>query len=229
MVLAAPSHVKPSLYVGALGLLLSGCGATEGPAAVAKSPWLIPGTGQQNAASGSSAEHYFPLVDGMVYTYTTVNEVGEEGILVARVHRADPFHGELRFPTGAKAFELAPDGVVWHGRGGETSYVIKLPLKVGTTWRGEHGGQSRILNSEAIIDTPAGHYENCIQTLEERLGDRPTRYSTTFCPDVGVVQIEVATGANYERAALKSYAPPLRMREDGTDKLPAGTPDLPGP
>jgi hypothetical protein len=221
--------VKTTCSAAVLGLLLCGCGSSDGAVAVARSPWLMPGTGQQNAASGSKAEHFFPLIDGMVYTYTTVNEVGEEGILVARVHRTDAYHGELRFPTGAKVFELAPDGVLLHGRTGDPSYVLKLPLTVGTSWRGEHGGQSRILNNDAVIGTPAGHYEGCVQTLEERLGDHPTRYSTTFCPDVGVVQIEVATGANFERAALKSYAPPLRMREDGTDKLRPGTPDVPGP
>ena len=210
----------------ALGLLLSACGATtDGAAAARASPWLTPGTGQQNAVSGSSAERYFPLVDGMVYTYTTVNEVGEQGLLVARVHRADGMRGELRFPgSGVKGFEILPDGIALHARNGETSYVLKLPLVVGTTWRGEHGGQSRILNTELTMDTPAGHYETCVQTMEERLGDRPTRFSTTFCPGVGVVQIDVATGANFERALLKSYAPPMRMREDGTEKLPPAAP-----
>ena len=218
-----------SLPVSALCLLLSGCGATaDGAAAVAASPWLAPNAGQQNAVSGSSVERFFPLVDGMVYTYTTVNEVGDQGLLVARVHRSDAHHGELRFPAGAKAFDLAPDGVLLGARAGEPSYVLKLPLVVGTSWRGEHGGQSRILNIAATIDTPAGHYEGCVQTLEERLGDHPTRYATTFCPEVGVVQVEVATGANYERAALKSYAPPMRMRTDGTDRLPPGAPDIPG-
>jgi len=220
--------VKAHLAASALALLLSGCsGASDGAAAAAHSPWLAPGTGQQNAMSGSKAERFFPLVDGMVYTYGTFNEVGEQGLLVARVHRSDGLRGELRFPTGAKTFEIAPDGVVLHGRGGETSYVLKLPLAVGTTWRGEHGGQSRILSVDATVTTPAGSYEGCVQTLEERLGDRPTRYSTTFCPEIGVVQIEVATGANFERAALKSYAPPMRMREDGTEKLPPAAPDNP--
>ncbi len=169
-----------------LALVAPACGgATEGPAAVAASPWLTPATGPQNAVSGSSIERFFPLVDGMVYTYTTVNEVGDQGLLVARVHRTDAYHGELRFPSGAKVFELAPDGVLIHSRGGEPSYVIKLPIQAGTSWRGEHGGQSRILNADALIDTPAGHYEGCVQTLEERGGDRPTRYATTFCPRSG--------------------------------------------
>ena len=218
-----------SLPISALCLLLSGCSATtDGATAATPSPWLAPNGGPPNAASGSSVERFFPLVDGMIYTYTTVNETGEEGLLVARVHRSDAHHGELRFPAGAKAFELAPDGVLLGARGGEPSYVLKLPLAVGTSWRGEHGGQSRILSTAASIDAPAGHYEGCVQTLEERLGDRPTRYATTFCPEVGVVQVEVSTGANYERAALKSYAPPVRMREDGTDRLPAGAPEIPG-
>lgn len=220
-----------AILAAALALLACSCGAaTDGAAAVAASPWLAPGTGPQNAVSGSSIERFFPLVDGMVYTYVTVNEVGDQGLLVARVHRTDAFHGELRFPTGAKLFELAPDGVLVHPRGGEPIYVLKLPVQSGTSWRGEHGGQSRILEVSASIDTPAGHYEGCVQTLEERFGDRPTRYSTTFCPAVGVVQIEVAAGPNYERAALKSYAPPMRMREDGTDRLPPAAPgDAPGP
>jgi hypothetical protein len=214
--------VKTRRLVPALGLLLTACSAAGGGESVASSPWLTPSTGQQNVASGSTMERFFPLVDGMVYTYGTLNEVGDAGMLIARVHRSDAHHGELRFPTGAKLFELAPDGVMVHARSGESSYVLKLPVQVGTSWRGEHGGQSHILSVDAAVDTPAGHYEGCIQTLEERLGDRPTRYSTTFCPEVGVVQIEVATGANYERAALKSYAPPMRMREDGTDRLPPG-------
>ncbi len=209
--------------------LLTGCGsANEGAAAAAASPWLVPGNGQDNARSGTSAERFFPMVDGMVYTYTTVNEVGENGLLVARVHRADQFHGELRYPSGAKSFALVPDGVMVNSHGTE-AYVLKTPLVAGTTWRGEHGGQSKILETNAAIETPAGHYEGCVQTLEERLGDRPTRYATTFCPEVGVVQIEVATGANYERASLKSYAPPMRMREDGTDRIRSTGPETPGP
>jgi hypothetical protein len=220
--------VKSRLLASALcSLILSACGAEYGVSPAANSRWLTPNEGQANASSGSQIERFFPLVDGMVYTYQTQNEVGEEGMLVARVFRADPRNGELRYPNGAKRFELMPDGVIVHARTGD-AYVLKLPLAEGTNWRGEHGGQSRILKVGVTVDAPAGRYDGGVQTLEEKLGDRPTRYATTFCPEVGVVTIEAATGANYERAVLKSYAPPMRMREDGTDKLPAGQPELPG-
>lgn len=213
--------------VALAALALAAC--ASGPPPAAESAWLLPSQGAKDVTSGSTVERYFPLVDGMVYTYTTVNEVGEEGFLVARVFRTDAGHGELRFPTGAKSFELKPDGVVLHKRGGDTVYVLKAPLAIGTSWQGENGGKSRILGVNASIDTPAGHYDGCVQTLEERLGDHPVRYATTFCPDVGVVSLEVATGANYERASLKTYAPPMRMKLDGSERAPATPEGSPAP
>src|SRR5580692_1351730 len=177
-------------------LILGACSA--GPSS-ASSPWLVPSEGQKDVASGTPVERFFPLVDGMVYNYATMNEVGEEGMLIARVFRADPKHGELRFPKGTKQFEFAAEGIVLAGS--EGGYVLKTPIAVGTSWRGEHGGQSRILKIDAAVDPPAGHYDGCVQTLEERGGDRPMKWATTFCPDVGVVLLEVATGGNYERAS----------------------------
>lgn len=207
-------------------LVLTACG---GPPPPASSPWLAPSEGQKDVASNSPLERFFPLVDGMVYTYKTVNEVGEEGLLVARVHRVDATHGELRFATGARTFEFARDGVVLKSRAGD-AYVLKAPLEVGASWRGEHGGNTKVLSVTTTADTPAGHHEGCVQTLEERLGDKPIRYSTVFCPGIGVVSLEVASRANYERAELKTYAPPMRMKADGVDRLPSSTPDgVPAP
>jgi len=218
----------PKLPLLPLALVaLAGC-VEAAPPPVDQSRWLVPSEGQKDVASGSPVERFFPLVDGMVYTYKTVNEVGEEGLLVARVYRADPTHGELRFPRGAKSFEYAPDGVVLK-TGGEGAYVLKAPLQVGTTWRGEHGGNTRVLSVTVTSDTPAGHHEGCVQTMEERLGDRPVRYATVFCPDVGVVSIEAATGGNYEQALLKTYAPPMRMKPDGSERIKIEPGDVPQP
>jgi hypothetical protein len=190
----------------------------------ASSPWLAPSEGQKEVRSGSPLETYFPLVDGMVYTYRTLNEVGEEGLLVARVHRTDARHGELRFPNGSRMFEYTPDGVILHARTGEVTHVLKAPLAVGTTWRGEHGGKTSVLDTNVSVDTPVGHHDGCVRTREERLGDRPVRYATVFCPGVGVVSLEVATGANYERAELKTYAPPMRILPDGVVSTPGSAP-----
>lgn len=206
------------MAMGGVMLGLSACASS--PAPLASSRWLVPSEGQKDVSSGTPLERLFPLVDGMVYTYATLNETGDGGLLIARVHRTDARRGELRFASGAKMFEFAADGIRIPDRAGEGTYILKMPLSVGTVWRGEHGGESRVLNVSASADTPAGHFDDCVQTLEERKGDRPVRYATTFCPGVGVVLLEAAAGASFERASLKTYAPPLRMKDDGSERMP---------
>jgi hypothetical protein len=212
---ASLREARLSALVLSIGLAIAGCGGANDPA---NSAWIAPTGGQKNVSSGSALELYFPLVDGNVYFYATQNEMGEPGLLVARVYRADATHGELRFPSGSKRFEFTSDGVLYQSRLG-TTYVLKAPLEVGTTWRGEHGGQTRILATKVNVDVPAGKFTGCIQTIEERLGDAPVKYATTFCPTVGVVVLEAASGANLERAELKSYGAPNDLGPDGTTKF----------
>ncbi len=202
-------------------LIATGCGASEKEAP----KWLAPvSEGRKDVASGTQLERFFPLVDGMVYQYATENEVGEPGLLVARVFRSSETAGELRFPSGSKRFSYAADGVLFQSADGPV-YLLKLPLTVGSTFRGEHGGQTKVLEIDASLDTPAGHFDGCVRTLEERLGDRPVRYATTFCPAVGVVLLEAATGANFERASLKSYAAAVEIPGgDGVDRFQVAPP-----
>ncbi|WP_437316433.1 hypothetical protein [Sorangium sp. So ce385] len=202
--------------LAALGLALLGCGGAPAPARPAA--WNAAPDGQQGASSGTQAERYFPLVDGHIYHYATMSEGGEQGLLVARVHRADERRGELRFPSGVKRFAFTPEGVIRSDTG---VFVLKEPIAPGTTWTGEHGGRARIAAVDAAIEVPAGRFTGCVQTVEERLGDRPARFVSTFCPDVGVVAIEAASGASYERAELKSYAPPVDVGPDGLRRAPA--------
>ncbi|WP_438040449.1 hypothetical protein [Sorangium sp. So ce128] len=214
-----PSGRLPARWLAALALALIACGGAPGPGRPAA--WDAAPDGQRGAASGTRAERYFPLVDGHIYHYATMSEGGEQGLLVARVHRADARRGELRFPSGVKRFEFTGEGVI---RGDTGVFVLKEPIAPGTTWTGEHGGRARITAVDVAIEVPAGRFTGCVQTVEERLGDRPARYVSTFCPDVGVVVIEAAGGASHERAELKSYAPPVDMGPDGVRRAPADPP-----
>ncbi len=191
-----------------------------GASSSAETPaWLAQKSeGPKIVASQSALERFFPLVDGMVYQYETENELGDRGLLVARVERVSEERGALRFPVGKKSFVYLPDGVGLESAAG-TVYLLKEPLELGTSYRGEHGGTTRVLSTSASVDVPAGHYDGCIQTLEERGGDAPVRYATTYCPGVGVVLLEAAAAANFERAALKSYAAPIEMKPDGLERF----------
>ena len=166
-----------ALLVG-LFLVTAGCSGSTGPAST---PWTAPPSGMQGVKSGSDVERFFPLVDGQIYQYATTNELNDEGLLVARVFRSDPSHGELRYPSGrVKSFEFGPEGVKLVPSG---AFVLKAPLQPSTTWRGENGGKTTIVAVNVPADVKAGHYEQCLQTLEERGGDQPIRLGTTFCPD----------------------------------------------
>ncbi len=208
----------PVKYPTLAALLLAAC---SGPSA-GTTAWTGPPQGQKDVRSGSEVERFFPLVDGNVYHYVTLDEMNGEGLLVARVLRVDAARGELQFPAGARRFEYTPEGVRLVSGGGrlDEAFVLKRPIEVGSSWRGEHGGQTRIIAVGAAVDVPAGHFDGCVQTLEERGGDRPTKYATTFCPDVGVVVLEAAAGANFERAELKTYGPPVAIGPDGLKRIP---------
>lgn len=229
----SPSRRRDARPVAALALALLGCGVAPGlgcGGAAASAPpqpaWNAAPDGQQGVSSGTQAERYFPLVDGHIYHYATFTERGEAGLLVARVHRSGARHGELRFPSGVRRFEYSGEGVI---RADTGAFVLKEPIAVGTTWRGEHGGRARIVAVGVTIEVPAGRFTGCVQALEERLGDRPARYVSTFCPDVGVVALEASGGASYEKAELKSYAPPVDIGPDGVQRALTGPPAVTGP
>ena len=198
-------------------------GATTEPPA-----WLAPSNGKTTFTSGTALERFFPLIDGMIYHYLTENEMGEPGLLIARAGRTSDRAGQLLFPTGSRRFEYAADGITV-SVDGATAYVLKQPLAVGATWRGEHGGTTRILSTTTAVDVPQGHFDACVQTLEERGGDRPVKYATTFCPGIGVVLLEAASGASLERASLKSYDSPVEVGLDGTDKFQTKPPATDAP
>ncbi len=217
-ILLATSAVLATLTLGA-------CSAAP-PAGADK--FIAPPTGVSGVSSNTDVERYFPLVDGTIFSYRTETEDGDSGILVARVHRTDATHGELVYPTGKKRFVYAPDGILLEPSG---SFVLKGPLQRGTTFRGQNGGRAEIVETGVVMDVKAGSYRDCIRVVEQRGGDRPARYATTFCPDVGVVAVEASAGMSFERAELVSAAPALNIT-DGTTVVPgpeAPLNGIPGP
>lgn len=201
-------HTRASVL---LLLALAACGPAQSETAKS-SPWTNPGAGAVGATSGTEAERFFPLVHGHIWQYATSSDEGDKGLLLIRAHRIDARHGELRTPSGARRIEYLPEGV---GLAGLSAFILKTPLAPGTTWNGEHGGTARITDANATLDVPAGRFTGCIVTVEERGGDRPVRYTTVFCPEVGIAALTVEAGAALERAELKSYGPPVNLGPDG--------------
>ena len=192
--------VKRLLLLGSIGgglVMMTACGPAGAPGAP---------SGAAKPSSGSSAEPYFPLEEGRIYAYAT-SENGETGMLVAKVHRTDATHGELRLSNATKRFVLTPEGVAYDGG----AFILKSPLDVGAKWPGEHGGTAKVVATDASPKVIAGSYSGCIQTVEE--GGRPegSKYVTTYCPGVGMVLLEVHAAGAEAKAELKSYGAPVKI------------------
>jgi hypothetical protein len=201
--------------------------ACTGPAASGGgSKFFDAPTGLAGASSSTDVERYFPLVDGTVFHYETTNEMGERGVLIARVHRVDATRGELIFPTGRKRFSYTPEGVRLDGTG---DFVLAAPIADGATFRGQNGGRAVIEDTQVVIDVKAGSYQRCVRVVEERGGDRRARFATTFCPGVGVVALEAQSGMSFERAELVSAGPPVNVERDGLTVVPGETAPPPAP
>jgi hypothetical protein len=163
-------------------------------------------TSSVKPANVSSVETYFPLEEGRIYAYATT-ENGETGMLVAKVHRTDATHGELRLSNATKRFVLSPDAIAYD----TGAVILKAPLAVGSSWPGEHGGTTRVATMDASPKVAAGTYASCVQTIEE--GGRPpgAKYTTTYCPGVGMVLLEVLAAGGEAKAELKSYGAPVKI------------------
>lgn len=214
------------LVITASALALAACSASPSPSNA--DTFIEPPTGAKDVSSNTDVERFFPLVDGTVYSYRTETEEGDQGMLIARVHRVDATHGELRYPTGRKRFVFTPDGVALESN---LNYVLKGPIQVGTRFTGQNGGQAQIVDVGVTMTVKAGTFDGCLRVVEERRGDRPARYSTVFCPTIGVVAIDAAAGMSFERAELVSAGPAVNLN-DGTTVVPGPEPppsQIPGP
>lgn len=163
-------------------------------------------SGPAKGPSVSSVDHYFPLEEGRIYQYVT-SENGETGMLVAKVHRTDASHGELRLSNATKRFVYTLEGVAYDGG----AFILKAPLDVGASWPGEHGGTTRVATTDAAPKVAAGSYGGCVQTIEEGGRVKGAKYEATYCPGVGMVLLEAVAPGNQARAELKSYGVPVKI------------------
>lgn len=179
-----------------LGTLVA-CGSAETSSS--------PPSGPKRASATSPVETYFPLPEGNIFHYVT-DEDGQSGMLVARVHRTDATHGELRMSNRTQRYVMKPDGIAYEGG----AYILKAPLERGASWPGEHGGVTKVESIDAEVTVPAGHFTGCVRTVEA--GRTPGKtYGVTYCPGVGMVSLEVAMGDAVAKAVLKTHGPPVTI------------------
>jgi hypothetical protein len=155
-----------------------------------------------------SVERYLPLRDATVYAYRTLDEsTGEQGILVQEVSRPRPNRAEIRVAGRVRMLDISTSEV----RFSDGGVVLAAPLRKGATWQGR-AGQVEVSAVGMEVEVPAGHYSGCLETREESgPGEGSASITTVYCPDVGVVRVEVESSTAedilHEVAELASYGP----------------------
>ncbi len=199
------------LSAGRLFALLSvglalGCGGDPPPKAA-------PG---HASVPESSVQRYMPLKDDTVYAYRTVAEdTGEHGVLMLQVRRAAGGLVELSVGGKVQRLEIFKNSI----RNLDGGFLLKAPLVMGASWPGT-GGQVHVAAVDKAMKVPAGSFVGCIETVEEHTLPRGSKKITTdFCPDVGIVQLEVEAqvGSQYqkERAVLRSFGKRIDLGAPG--------------
>ena len=192
-----------SLATAALLLELSGC-SSSAPAPKAAPP---PDTGD--------VATFLPLVDDTVFAYQTRDEsTGEQGILVLEVKRPRPGYVELNVAGRVRRLDVSPTEIRY-ATGGT---VLAKPLRLGAKWAGQDG-PVEVTQVGMNVRVPAGSFSGCIETQES--GESPMgvqkRISTVYCPEVGIVRLEVegVSGQEvlHEVAELQSHGPRVRLGE----------------
>lgn len=191
---------KLALSLSGLGLLLAGCG---GVPAVADAP---------GATRIDGIERYFPLADGMVYTYEVTREpIGVGDRVLIKVRRSTPQHATLLTGSRTRALTIQLGSIQRDGAG----YVLREPLSVGAQWPGENGGKTRVVDINARVTVPAGTFSGCVKTVEDVGAEGESRVESVFCPDVGIAQLVVheshGSSTAVQRFQLLTYGPPVDL------------------
>ena len=162
-------------------------------------------------------ETLLPLEDKTVSTFMTQTETGSQGRFMLEIYRPSEYQAELSIAGKTETLLIGLTGIE-HAIGG---YLLKEPLVQGNQFRGQFG-EVTITRSNLAIDTPAGHFENCLETIEESQSP-PKRASSIFCPNVGLTHFIVESEATEDLSRLEAQLLKHEKRVDLVDS----SPDLP--
>lgn len=175
----------------ALALALSACAGAQRPSA---------------SRGPRTARDWMPLRTGAAWSYDVQTGMGGDTVLsTLSVVRVDGARFMVRSGTRTETYEHRPDGVTREG-----DYILKDPVRAGTTWTGRDGATFTIRGVEPTRRVGDATFRDVVEV--ERSSPR-THISTTtwFAADVGVVEIRASTqsslGTTIEvRSTIRGYS-----------------------
>ena len=152
---------------------------------------------------------YLPLENDTVLSYETyIEDTNERGLAVFEIKRPRPELAELSLAGQVrKRYYFEPGGV----RSSHGGYLLKSPLGLHSGWTGDDG-KVEVTSVDLSVDTPAGKFSGCLQTVEQaQLGTATRKTTTVFCPGVGITVLEIEAAQEgmsvLQRLTLKAFGP----------------------
>lgn len=183
------------LSLAALVLAAPGCG-----------PSAAPSTAPSAVVEEAPPELHqmLPLKDQTVSNFRMTTDLGDEGILVLEIYRPRPELAELKIAGRAQRLAIE-DNRISQTTGG---ILLETPLKKGHTFIGSFGTVT-ISETSQLVTVPAGTFSGCLTTVEESTTP-PKRSTSTYCPGIGLVLMEVESfgeSAGLVRTELSYHGP----------------------
>jgi hypothetical protein len=163
---------------------------------------LPPDTVRLHQGERSEVERYLPLKDGVVFEYATRASSGQPGMMTIQVENTDSKHIELAFGGRRESLVVGTAGV----RYADGGYWLKAPLSVDNSWDGRYG-VARVVARDVELTVPAGHFEGCIRIEENNRSQTSTTTTSVYCPQVGMVLLDVKSNVAHETAVLRRFGP----------------------
>lgn len=173
--------MSPSLRVRLVAVVCAAMGIVAGCATSSSSA-------RRGGGTGNEALDFYPLLPGWGWAY----EIERDGSRVlapyAVIERSNDTavvkNGDQRI-----AYAVLPDGIARREGSAVGDYVLRPPVRKGTTWP-VSAGEATIVDGPKTVTVASGSYSDCF-TVEEvrREPDRVTR--TTYCRGTGPIDIEV--------------------------------------
>ena len=155
-------------------MIWAACGARQRPA-------------QSPQAILNQVHRFFPLAQGSAWSYDVQIGDGSSTLAISRVTNIKGTSATVEVAGQIHHYELRDEGIWRVDRG---VWLLRKPLKTGASWASVKNGRAQVIATGRLFKGQLGMHANCIE-IRESNAEQTTL--STYCPDVGLVQLTTNT------------------------------------
>jgi hypothetical protein len=199
----------------ARGLVLVGTATLmAGCATAPTAPGKVEGPPPEDPAA------YYPFATGWKWAYD-VDREGESMLATYSVLQKTEDTAIVEAGGQKLSYALGPEGIARRDGLRSTDFLLRRPIRAGTTWPIEEG-QAKVVSTGETVTVPGGTFPQCA-TIEESRTNPQRLTRTVYCAGVGPVSIEVQVHDPLSGAfKTQMRAHLLGVTRPGEDPLGAG-------